>query len=50
MRAARPAVLEFDVVLRVRGAVPRTDIPAAALEGSALIERLVADATPRATP
>jgi len=41
MRGARPAVLAYDVILRVRVAVPRGEIVDAAQEGAALIARLV---------
>jgi len=41
VRAARPAVLAYDVILRVRVAVPRGEIVDAVQEGAALIGRLV---------
>ena len=48
MRAARPAVCEFDVILRVRAPVPRASVLAAAHEGAGLIARLLAEpAAPR---
>ncbi|HTI45459.1 MAG TPA: ribonuclease P protein component [Casimicrobiaceae bacterium] len=42
LREARPAVERFDVIVRVRQAVPREAIRGAAAEAAALIERLVA--------
>jgi ribonuclease P protein component len=41
VRAARPAVLAFDVVLRVKRIVLRADIPLASAESRHLLERLV---------
>jgi ribonuclease P protein component len=41
VRAARPAILAFDVVLRVRRIVSRADIPAATAESRDLLARLL---------
>ncbi|HET8876522.1 MAG TPA: ribonuclease P protein component [Casimicrobiaceae bacterium] len=41
VRAARPAVLAFDIVLRVKRIVLRADIPAASAESRHLLARLV---------
>ena len=41
VRAARPAVEAFDIVVRVRRAVPRDEIAAAVSESSALLARLL---------
>lgn len=42
VRLARPAVARFDLILRVRGAIARGDILAAAAEGRALIAHVAA--------
>ena len=42
MRGARPAIERFDVILRVKRAVAPGEIAAAAAEGSALVDQLVA--------
>ena len=44
VRAARPAIEAFDIVLRVRQAVARGDIAQAAAESTGLLARVV---TPR---
>jgi ribonuclease P protein component len=44
VRAARPALERFDVVLRVRVRVNREDIPAAAEEVRVLLAQLTSDA------
>ena len=41
VRAARPAIERYDVILRVKRAVTRDEIPAAATEGGALVEKLL---------
>ena len=41
VRAARPAIERYDVILRVKRAVARNEIPAAAAEGGALVGKLV---------
>jgi ribonuclease P protein component len=41
VRAARPAITRFDVILRLRGSPERTSIGMAAQEGEALIDRLL---------
>lgn len=41
IRAARPAVSAYDVILRVRAPVPRAEVIAAAHEGAGLIARLL---------
>ena len=41
VRAARPAIDRFDLVLRVKRIVTRADIPAAVAESRALLVRLV---------
>jgi ribonuclease P protein component len=40
VRAARPAIESFDVIVRVKRAVMRSEIPAAATEGQDLLSRL----------
>jgi ribonuclease P protein component len=42
VRAARPPLESFDVIVRVKRAVARTEIPAAAAEGCELLGRLLA--------
>ncbi|MEO5766095.1 MAG: ribonuclease P protein component [Casimicrobiaceae bacterium] len=42
VRAARPALEAYDVIVRVRGVVPAADVPAAAAEGARLLQRLLA--------
>ena len=42
VRVARPALTRFDLILRVRGAIARRDIGAAAAEGRELIARVAA--------
>jgi len=42
LRAARPAIEAFDIVLRVRRVVPRADISTAAAESARLLARAVA--------
>lgn len=44
VRAARPAVERYDIVLRVRGRMDRKDIAAAAAEAPVLLARLARDA------
>ena len=44
LRAARPAIERFDLIVRVKRGVSRNDIPLAATEGAMLIDRLLADA------
>jgi len=41
VRAARPAIERYDVILRVKRAVARNEIPAAAAEGGALVGKLL---------
>jgi ribonuclease P protein component len=41
VRAARPAIEAFDIVLRVKRVVARGDIPAADAESQRLLARLV---------
>ena len=41
VRAARPAIEAFDIVLRVRRTVVRADIPKAAAESTLLLARVV---------
>jgi ribonuclease P protein component len=40
VRAARPALCEFDVIVRVRASVPRGEIQDAVAEAAALMRRL----------
>jgi ribonuclease P protein component len=40
--AARPALDAYDVILRVRAPVSPAAVPAAAIEGAQLLQRLVA--------
>jgi ribonuclease P protein component len=40
VRLARPAIARFDVIMRVRGALARADVLAAAAEGRELIARV----------
>jgi ribonuclease P protein component len=42
LRAARPAIEIYDVIVRVKRAVQKNEISAAAAEGSALVEKLLA--------
>jgi len=42
VRAARPALDAFDVIVRVRNPVASAAVPAAAAEGLALLQRLLA--------
>jgi ribonuclease P protein component len=42
LRAARPAVEMYDVIVRVKRAVARNEILAAAAEGGVLVEKLLA--------
>ena len=42
LRAARPAVEIYDVIVRVKRAVARNEILAAAAEGPMLVDRLLA--------
>ncbi len=42
LRAARPAIEIYDVIVRVKRAVARNEILAAAAEGPMLVERLLA--------
>jgi len=42
VRAARPGLDAFDVIVRVRNPVPSAAVPAAAAEGLALLQRLLA--------
>ena len=44
VRAARPAVERFDIILRVRGRVDRDNLAAAAAEARALLAGLTGDA------
>ena len=41
VRTARPAIERYDIILRVKRAVTRDEIPAAATEGGALVEKLL---------
>ena len=41
VRTARPAIERYDVILRVKRAVTRDEIPAAVTEGGALVEKLL---------
>lgn len=41
VRKARPAIEAFDIILRVKAVLARRDIPAAANESAALLERLL---------
>jgi len=41
VRAARPAIERYDIILRVKRAVTRDEIPAAVTEGGALVEKLL---------
>lgn len=43
VRAARPTVAAWDVILRVRRAVDRSEIPSAVEEASMLLMRLALD-------
>ena len=45
VRAARPAIERFDIILRVRQTVKRDDISLAAAESRELLARLVVSAT-----
>lgn len=40
IRAARPTICRFDIIVRVKRAMPSAEIPAAVTEGAALIRRL----------
>ena len=42
LRAARPAIEIYDVIVRVKRAVQKNEISAAAAEGPALVEKLLA--------
>ena len=42
LRAARPAVEIYDVIVRVKRAVARNEILAAGAEGAVLVEKLLA--------
>ena len=42
LRAARPAIEIYDVIVRVKRAVATSDIRAAAAEGPVLVEKLLA--------
>ena len=42
LRAARPAIEIYDVIVRVKRAVARSEILAAAAEGMVLVEKLLA--------
>ena len=42
LRAARPAVEIYDVIVRVKRGVARSEILVAAAEGTALVEKLLA--------
>ena len=42
LRAARPAIEIYDVIVRVKRPVQKNEISAAAAEGSALVEKLLA--------
>ena len=42
LRAARPAIEIYDVIVRVKRAVVTNDIQAAAAEGPVLVEKLLA--------
>ena len=42
LRAARPAIEIYDVIVRVKGAVATGEIHAAAAEGPVLVEKLLA--------
>jgi len=42
VRAARPAIERFDVILRVKRAVAPAEVAAAAAEGAALVGKLLA--------
>ena len=42
MRAARPAIERYDVILRAKRAVARDEILVVAAEGRALVEKLLA--------
>ena len=42
LRGARPAVEIYDVIVRVKRSVARSEILTAAAEGSALVEKLLA--------
>jgi ribonuclease P protein component len=41
VRAARPAIERYDIILRVKRAVSRDEIPATVAEGGALVEKLL---------
>ncbi|HTL75356.1 MAG TPA: ribonuclease P protein component [Casimicrobiaceae bacterium] len=41
VRKARPAIEAFDIIVRVKRALARDDIPAASDESAALLERLL---------
>jgi len=41
VRAARPAIERYDIILRVKRAVARNEIPVAAAEGGALVGKLL---------
>jgi ribonuclease P protein component len=41
VRAARPALDAFDVIVRVRSAVPAAEVASAVAEGARLVERLL---------
>lgn len=44
VRAARPAITRYDVIVRLRGSLAPTSIGTAAQEGHALIDRLLREA------
>jgi len=41
VRAARPALDAFDVIVRVRSAVPAAEVASAVAEGARLVKRLL---------
>jgi ribonuclease P protein component len=45
VRAARPALDAYDVIVRVRSAVPAVEVPAAAADGARLVQRLLTSAS-----
>ena len=42
VRAARPALDAYDVIVRVRSAVPAAEVPSAVAEAARLVQRLLA--------
>jgi hypothetical protein len=43
LRAARPAIERYDLIVRVKRGISKSDIASAATEGAMLIDRLLAD-------